>query len=139
MQVHEMERAVIQWQKRVNHPFSFRPRTVDMKEAELQAALLTEEGITEYLRAVKHGDLVEIADALGDALWIVLRGFAIHGMDVESVFNAIAASNYSKFDAKGKPVPHPTIPGKIGKSDRFTPPTEDLTTYIRRALEMRVS
>ena len=125
---------VYAWQEAVGHPHALYPRNIALEEAELQAQLLIEEGVTEYLDAVKRGDLVDIADALGDALWIVLRGFVAHGMHSDAVFTIIADSNFTKFDENEDPVPHPTIPGKIGKSDRFIPPTEALKVYIRRTL-----
>ncbi|MGO2188228.1 MAG: hypothetical protein ACTH4Y_08280 [Microbacterium gubbeenense] len=126
--------SVAEWNRRVGHPAATRPTNVSMAEAQKQARFITEEGVTEYLEAVESGDLIKINDALGDALWIVLRGFAIHGMDAYRTFDAIRESNYSKFDEYGNPVPHPTIPGKIGKSEFFTEP--NLAPIIEQALSL---
>lgn len=137
MDISTAQDEVFIWQKKVHHPHSTTPTNVSIEDALLQARLLTEEGVTEYLDAVAANDLVAIEDALGDALWIVLRGFVMHGIDADTVFRIISDSNYSKFDENGNPVPHPTIPGKIGKSEFFWEPTEQLTEYTKNALKER--
>lgn len=128
------QQIVREWHQKVGHPAADHPTNIDLEAARFRAKLLIEEGVTEYLDAVKAGDLVEIADALGDALWII-RGTAVaHGIDVEPIFDAIAKSNWSKFDADGNPVPHPHIPGKIGKAPGYLPPTDDIRKEISRQI-----
>ena len=60
----------------------------------------------EYLEACYAKDLVEIADALGDQLYILCGTILKHGMQhiIEDVFNEIQASNMSKLGDDGKPV-----------------------------------
>lgn len=60
----------------------------------------------EYLEACEKGDLVEVADALGDQLYILCGTILKHGMQhkIEEVFREIHRSNMSKLDEHGKPI-----------------------------------
>jgi len=71
----------------------------------LRFALMQEEN-NEYLEAAKNNDLVEIADALGDMLYILCGTILEHGMQykIEEVFNEIQRSNMSKLGADGNPI-----------------------------------
>ncbi len=78
---------------------------VPADEATLRFNLLKEEN-EEYLEACKNGDLVEIADALGDLLYITFGTILRHGLQfkIEEVFDEIHRSNMSKLDENGKPI-----------------------------------
>ncbi len=71
----------------------------------LRYKLMREEN-EEYLDAANNKDLVEIADALGDMLYILCGTIIEHGMQykIEEVFNEIQKSNMSKLGADGKPI-----------------------------------
>ncbi|HXB39303.1 MAG TPA: nucleoside triphosphate pyrophosphohydrolase family protein [Bacteroidia bacterium] len=71
----------------------------------LRYNLLKEEN-EEYLEACRRGDLVEIADALGDLLYITYGTILKHGLQhkMEEVFDEIHRSNMSKLDENGKPI-----------------------------------
>ncbi|CAL2086313.1 nucleoside triphosphate pyrophosphohydrolase family protein [Tenacibaculum finnmarkense genomovar finnmarkense] len=71
----------------------------------LRFELMKEEN-QEYLEAAKNNDLVEVADALGDMLYILCGTIIEHGMQdkIEAVFNEIQRSNMSKLDENGKPI-----------------------------------
>ena len=60
----------------------------------------------EYFEAAQNDDLVEVADALGDMLYILCGTIIEHGMQdkIEEVFNEIQRSNMSKLGADGKPI-----------------------------------
>ena len=60
----------------------------------------------EYLDACKNGDLVEVADALGDQLYILCGTILKHGLQnkIEEVFDEIQRSNMSKLDINGNPI-----------------------------------
>ena len=75
---------------------------------------------------------MEIADALGDLLYVVYGSGAEHGITLDPVVLRIHESNMSKLDADGNTVPHLPIPGKIGKSDRYQPPTEAIRAELNR-------
>jgi len=76
----------------------------------------------EYLEACKEGNLVEIADALGDQLYILCGTILKHGMQhvIEDVFNEIHESNMSKLDKNGDPIFRED--GKILKGENYFPP-----------------
>lgn len=71
----------------------------------LRYKLMREEN-EEYLDAANNGDLVEVADALGDMLYILCGTIIEHGMQdkIESVFEEIQRSNMSKLGEDGKPI-----------------------------------
>lgn len=72
---------------------------------ELRFDLMAEEN-DEYLQACKDGSEVEIADALGDMLYILCGTIINHGMEdkIEEVFKEIHRSNMSKLGSDGKPM-----------------------------------
>ncbi|TDI76200.1 MAG: hypothetical protein E2O87_00685 [Bacteroidetes bacterium] len=71
----------------------------------LRFNLMKEEN-EEYFEAAQNNDLVEVADALGDMLYILCGTIIEHGMQdkIEEVFNEIQRSNMSKLGADGKPI-----------------------------------
>ncbi len=75
------------------------------KKNALRHELMREEN-QEYLEAANNNDLVEVADALGDMLYILCGTIIEHGMQskIEEVFNEIQRSNMSKLGADGKPI-----------------------------------
>ncbi|MFT4696952.1 MAG: putative HAD superfamily Cof-like phosphohydrolase [Flavobacteriaceae bacterium] len=76
------------------------------KEKNLLRFNLMKEENEEYLEAAKDNDLVEVADALGDMLYILCGTIIEHGMQekIEEVFNEIQRSNMSKLGEDGKPI-----------------------------------
>jgi len=97
--------------------------TVDLPEdiIKLRFNLMKEEN-EEYLEAAKNGDLTEVADALGDMLYILCGTILAHGMQdkIEAVFNEIQRSNMSKLDENGKPIYRED--GKVMKSNLYFKP-----------------
>ena len=72
---------------------------------DLRHRLMHEEN-EEYLEACKNGDLVEIADALGDMLYIWCGTILKHGMQdiIGEIFDEIQRSNMSKLDENNQPI-----------------------------------
>jgi predicted HAD superfamily Cof-like phosphohydrolase len=91
------------------------------REALLRYKLIREEN-EEYLDAALRGDLVEVADALGDLLYILCGTLLKHGLQekIDEVFLEIQRSNMSKLDADGRPIYRED--GKVLKSDRYFRP-----------------
>ena len=87
----------------------------------LRFKLMQEEN-QEYLEACKNGDLNEIADALGDMMYILCGTILAHGFQnkIELVFEEIQKSNMSKLDNNGKPIYRED--GKILKSSNYFKP-----------------
>ena len=85
---------------------NYHPTTeVTMDQIQLRFDLMKEEN-EEYLEAAQNGDLIEVADALGDQLYILCGTILKHGMQdiIMNVFNEIHQSNMSKLDENGKPI-----------------------------------
>lgn len=97
-------------------------------EYTLRYNLMKEEN-DEYLEACKRGDLVEIADALGDKMYILFGTILKHGLQhkIEELFDEIHRSNMSKLDEKGMPIFRED--GKILKGQNYFKPN------IKKVLE----
>ena len=91
------------------------------KDIELRYNLMNEEN-SEYLEAAKNGDIVEVADALGDQLYILCGTILKHGLQhkIAEVFNEIQRSNMSKLDINGMPIYRED--GKVLKSSLYFRP-----------------
>jgi predicted HAD superfamily Cof-like phosphohydrolase len=100
-----------------NHEYTL----LDEKTSELRYNLIKEEN-EEYLEACKNGDIVEIADALGDILYIAFGSLLKHGLQykIDEVFDEIHRSNMSKLDKDGKPIFRED--GKVLKSELYFRP-----------------
>ena len=98
------------------------------EEIKLRFKLWQEEN-EEYLEAAEKGDLVEVADALGDMMYILFGTILRHGLQykIEEVFDEIQRSNMSKLDADGNPIFRED--GKILKGENYFRPN------IRKVLE----
>lgn len=83
---------------------------------------LMDEENKEYLEAAENNDLIEVADALGDMLYILCGTILEHGMQykIEEVFNEIQRSNMSKLGADGKPIYRED--GKVLKGPNYFKP-----------------
>ncbi len=103
---------------------------------ELRHRLMAEE-TEEYLEAALAGDAVEIADALGDQLYILCGTILSHGMEhvIEDVFMEIQASNMSKLGADGKPIYRED--GKVMKGEQYFKPriAEVLQNHVAQEAE----
>lgn len=102
--------------------------TANLGEAKnkLRFNLMAEEN-EEYFEAAQNNDLVEVADALGDMLYILCGTILEHGMQykIEEVFNEIQRSNMSKLGADGKPIYRED--GKVLKGpDYFKPNIKEI-------------
>ena len=99
------------------------------REALLRYTLMREEN-EEYLEAANKGDLVEVADALGDMLYILCGTILKHGLQhkIEEVFVEIQRSNMSKLDDNGRPIYRED--GKVLKSERYFKP--DIAAVLER-------
>ena len=78
---------------------------IDESTMNLRFSLMDEEN-KEYLEAIKNNDIIEVADALGDMLYILCGTIITHGMQhvIDQVFEEIQNSNMSKLGSDGKPI-----------------------------------
>lgn len=110
------------------HPTAGLPESI----IQLRHRLMAEEN-DEYLEAAQSGNLTEIADALGDQLYILCGTILSHGLQhvIEDVFDEIQRSNMSKLDENGLPIFRED--GKIMKSNRYFKP--DIASIIKKYQE----
>ena len=103
------------------------PQPLEENEFMLRHRLMREEN-EEYLEACNNNSLIDIADALGDQLYILCGTILKHGMQyiIEEVFDEIHSSNMSKLDSDGKPVLRED--GKILKGPSYFKP--DISKFI---------
>lgn len=87
----------------------------------LRFNLMKEEN-EEYLEAANNNDVVEVADALGDMLYILCGTIIEHGLQdkIEEVFNEIQRSNMSKLGEDGLPIYRED--GKVLKGPNYFKP-----------------
>lgn len=99
-------------------PVSDRPVLIDDEDFIRRLTLITSE-VGELGDAVRQKDLVEIADALGDLLYVTF-GMAVEmGLDMNRIFTEIHLSNMTKANEDGSVTKDEG--GKVLKSKRFVP------------------
>jgi predicted HAD superfamily Cof-like phosphohydrolase len=105
IKMQEQINKVAEFQKSFGQFISQEPMLVSFALSKLRFELMKEEN-EEYLEAVAADDLVEIADALGDQLYILCGTILTHGMQhiITDVFDEIHRSNMSKLDMDGNPI-----------------------------------
>jgi predicted HAD superfamily Cof-like phosphohydrolase len=83
---------------------------------------LMDEENKEYLEAANNSDMIEVADALGDMLYILCGTIIEHGMQdlIEDVFEEIQKSNMSKLGVDGNPIYRED--GKVLKGPNYFKP-----------------
>lgn len=101
---------------------SFTPTADIGAQKKLLRFNLMKEENEEYWDAVQNNDIVEIADALGDMLYILCGTLLEHGLQhkIEAVFDEIQRSNMSKLGADGKPIYRED--GKVMKGPSYFKP-----------------
>jgi predicted HAD superfamily Cof-like phosphohydrolase len=112
--------AAIAFHKAFNLPRQAAPNIeIEDSLANLRVALLKEE-VNEFIEAVGDSDLVGIADALADIVYVVYGTAVTYGIDLDRVLAEVHRSNMSKLDKDGKPLLRED--GKVIKSDQYFPP-----------------
>ena len=96
-------------------------KLIDENDYLLRFNLIKEEN-EEYLEACKNNDIIEIADALGDQLYILFGTILKHGLEhkIEEVYDEIHRSNMSKLDENGRPIYREDV--KVLKSNLYFKP-----------------
>lgn len=92
---------------------------VGADQAALRQALIDEE-LGELRDAVAAGDIVGIADALADIVYVAYGTAHVYGIDLDAVLDEVHASNMTKLDAAGQPIRR--ADGKILKGPDYRPP-----------------
>ena len=93
---------------------------------ELRISLINEE-LEELKKAIKDNDILEVADALTDILYVVYGAGHAFGINLDKCFNEVQDSNMSKLDENGKPIYNEH--GKVMKGPKYFKP--DLSKFVK--------
>lgn len=108
------QEAVELFHKTFEQPIETTPLVPNEKSCELRVTLIQEE-LDELETAFLNKDIVEVADALGDLLYVVYGAGVVCGIDLENVFNEVHRSNMTKVGG------HKREDGKWVKPDTYEP------------------
>ena len=92
----------------------------------LRISLISEE-LEELKKAVLDNNIVEVADALADILYVTYGSGHAFGIDLDKCFNEVQESNMSKLDSEGKPIFNEY--GKVMKGPNYFKP--DLSKFLK--------
>ena len=87
---------------------------------------LIKEELDELQEAMKNNDLLEVADALTDILYVTYGAGHAFGIDLDKCFEEVQNSNMSKLDENGKPIYNES--GKVMKGPNYFKP--DLSKFV---------
>ena len=87
---------------------------------------LIKEELEELQEAMKNNDLLEVADALTDILYVTYGAGHAFGIDLDKCFDEVQNSNMSKLDKNGKPIYNES--GKVMKGPNYFKP--DLSKFV---------
>ena len=87
---------------------------------------LIKEELEELKEAMENKDLLEVADALTDILYVTYGAGHAFGIDLDKCFQEVQSSNMSKLGEDGKPMYNES--GKVMKGPNYFKP--DLTKFI---------
>ena len=88
---------------------------------------LIKEELNELQEAMKNNDLLEVADALTDILYVTYGAGHAFGIDLDKCFDEVQNSNMSKLDEKGKPIYNEA--GKVMKGPNYFKPNLSKFVY----------
>ena len=88
---------------------------------------LIEEELGELKEAMKNNDILEVADALTDILYVTYGAGHAFGINLDKCFEEVQNSNMSKLDAAGEPIYNDV--GKVMKGPNYFKP--DLSKFIK--------
>ncbi len=88
---------------------------------------LIKEELDELKKAMDNKDLLEVADALTDILYVTYGAGIAFGIDLDKCFDQVQKSNMSKLDKDGKPIYNQA--GKVMKGPNYFKP--DLSKFVK--------
>ena len=103
-----------------------KPSFSSEKIKNLRYELIREE-LDEFKDALKKQDILEVADALTDILYVTYGAGHAFGIDLDKCFEEVQQSNMSKLDERGKPIYNES--GKVMKGPNYFKP--DLTKFVK--------
>lgn len=121
-----MTQMVYEFHETYGAMISNKPKLPDANTRKLRIDLLKEE-LDEFLNGESANNIVEIADALGDIMYVALGAAISYGIPIDAVFNEIHRSNMSKLGEDGKPIYRED--GKVLKGPNYFKP--DVAKVLR--------
>ena len=118
-------RKVGTFMKTFGQEVKMKPSFSTEKINKLRIDLIKEE-LSELTEAMNNKDLLEVADALTDILYVTYGAGHAFGIDLDKCFEEVQNSNMSKLDENGKPIYNDS--GKVMKGPNYFKP--DLTKYV---------
>ena len=103
-----------------------KPSFSSEKINDLRYELIREE-LDEFKEALKNKDILEVADALTDILYVTYGAGHAFGIDLDKCFEEVQKSNMSKLDKNNKPIYNES--GKVLKGPNYFKP--DLTKFVK--------
>jgi predicted HAD superfamily Cof-like phosphohydrolase len=123
--INKLVNSVRKFQEASGQVVSDYPQIPDDDTAELRHALITEE-TSEFFDAWMEDDLIGIADALGDIMYVVVGCALAYGIDLDEVMKEICRSNDTKY-IQGKVQKDDN--GKVKKPPHYSPPNLEKVIY----------
>ena len=102
-----------------------KPELSNDKINDLRISLINEE-LEELKKAIKDNDILEVADALTDILYVAYGAGHAFGINLDKCFEEVQNSNMSKLDDNGKPIYNEA--GKVMKGPNYFKP--DLSKFL---------
>lgn len=134
---------VLRFHLKFNAPIQHKPGNVTEEVYKLRKALIAEEVNAELFPSMQSGDMVEIADAIADSIYVLLGTAIAYGIDIRPVWKAVHKANMTKMPydpvlaaamlAEGKKVPI----GKIMKPKDWREP--DIAGVLHRQTSIGIS
>lgn len=94
--------------------------TFPSKKVQKMRVKLIREELKELVEAINENDIVEVADALTDILYVTYGAGHAFGIDLDACFQEVQRSNMTKLGADGKPVYRED--GKVVKGPNYSEP-----------------
>lgn len=118
-------KKVAEFHKTFGHLVEKTPKWPDDSVIKLRIDLILEE-LKEFGEGIDNKNIISVADALADILYVVYGAGHEFGVDLDSCFEEVHRSNMSKLGADGKPIYRED--GKVLKGPNYSPP--DLETVL---------
>ena|ERR1035437_7995414 len=125
----EILEKVMIWHKKFGVNIEKEPIIPNKQRCKLRYDILLEE-VNEFKEAYENDDIVEVADAFADILYVLLGNVVEFGLQdkFQEIFDEVHRSNLTKLDELGLPLIRED--GKIMKSKLFSPP--DIKSILNR-------
>jgi predicted HAD superfamily Cof-like phosphohydrolase len=114
--------AVLEFHKAFDLYYTTSPSIPDSKQKHLRVSLIQEE-LDELQDALINEDIISVADAIADLLYVVYGAALACGLDMEPIFNEVHRSNMAKVGGVIRE------DGKLMKPDTWTPPNLKIVMY----------